>query len=122
MELESLFYMCVKLHVILTTVHGYAPCQHTQEILNHGRKSYIGTILKTSDIMGLQMCLRACDVTGGCTHVNYNRRELKCDLMAGDADREPEELVTSGDMIFVTFVKDMEVSSPIFSTLIPLFI
>ena len=62
---------------------GNNHCVATKGVIQHCSVSYNDTILEQKIQIGLKSCIDTCDTTGGCTHINYNRRDLKCDLMAG---------------------------------------
>ena len=97
------------LHVLWDTVAGNGACTTTKGVLHYGKKSYNGTILKQVNQIGIKSCINVCERIRTCTHINYNRCDLKCDLMADDVEEEPEEYVTSSDMTCVALNEEVRV-------------
>ena len=69
--------------VFVNVVTGNNHCVATKGVVQHGSVSHYGIILRQIAPIGLKLCINTCDTTGGCTHINYNWRDLRCDLMAG---------------------------------------
>ena len=86
---------------------GHGPCLVTKEVIYHGRISYDGTLLRQVSKTGLQMCIKMCEATGSCTHINYQNWDLKCDLMAGTVDNRSLDFDPSGQMAFAALKTDI---------------
>ena len=95
--ITDLYFLFVTL--VLTSAENEI-CVITNSVLHQRKASYQGIVLKQVTSIGIQMCLKDCEETGGCTHINYNRFHLTCDLMSGDVYREPDEFIPSTEMTF----------------------
>ena len=107
--MTSFSFSYVLLLVDVVKIALTSTCKSTQGIFHHGKKYYSGTVLKRVVNTGPQMCLRTCQNTSGCSHINFNTCELKCDLMRGNTEHEEANFIPSEDMTFGTLMEYIQV-------------
>ena len=88
------------------------PCTNIAGLYQHGKMFNNGRVLKRVNVTGPHECIRTCQKTGGCTHINYHRCEFECDLMTWDCISTELDLTEAVCMASATLPNDTQVCVP----------